>query len=189
MLPELSCMPAPSFVIEDESASDAWRREELLDRVMGPGRKRKSSENLRRGKLASPGLSFIARGGGGDVVGSVRLWDVAVADKPLLLLGPLAVESAAAGKGVGSALMRHAIVRAARMGHAAIVLVGDAPYYQRFGFSAAKTGGLMMPGPVERHRMLGLELVEDYLDNASGLMVARGRSAKRPGLARMPEVA
>ena len=57
--------------------------------------------------------------------------------------------------GIGSALMRHAIAEAARLGHRAILLVGDAPYYARFGFSAEKTGALAMPGPYERHRLPG----------------------------------
>ena len=58
--------------------------------------------------------------------------------------------------------------RRARLGHRAILLVGDAPYYARFGFSAEKTGSLAMPGPYERHRLLALELVEGALDGARG---------------------
>lgn len=179
MSSELTYTPAPCFIIEDEAASDASAREALLDRLMGPGRRRKSSEKLRRGKLASPGLSFIARNSEGKMVGSVRLWDVAVAETPLLLLGPLAVEAAMAGQGVGSALMRHALLQAGEIGHGAIILVGDAPYYQRFGFSAHSTTGLMMPGPVERNRLLGLELREGYLAGLSGLLVATGQRAVR----------
>ena len=75
--------------------------------------------------------------------------------------------------------MRHAITRAKEQGHGAIILVGDAPYYRRFGFSADMTDGLLMPGPVERHRLLGLELAEGHLDNASGLLVATGRRELR----------
>ena len=178
MTSDLMIFSETSFVIEDEAERDVAAREAMLDRAMGPGRRRKSSEKLRRGRLPSPGLAFVARNGAGQVVGSVRLWDVAAGGKSLLLLGPLAVDTAVEGQGVGSALMRHAITRAKDLGHGAIVLVGDAPYYQRFGFSADKTGGLMMPGPVERHRLLGLELVEDCLET-SGLLVATGRRELR----------
>lgn len=178
MTSDLMIFSETSFVIEDEAERDVAAREAMLDRAMGPGRRRKSSEKLRRGRLPSPGLAFVARNGAGQVVGSVRLWDVAAGSKSLLLLGPLAVDTAVEGQGVGSALMRHAITRAKDLGHGAIVLVGDAPYYQRFGFSADKTGGLMMPGPVERHRLLGLELVEDCLET-SGLLVATGRRELR----------
>lgn len=164
--------------IEAELPGDLDQREALLDRAMGLGRKRKSSEKLRRGRLPSGALAFVARADSGSVIGSVRLWDVAVAGRPLLLLGPLAVDPAVAGKGLGSALMRHAIACASELGHGAIVLVGDAPYYARFGFSTAATAMLMMPGPVERHRLLGRELVEGYLDGAAGLLVARGARAR-----------
>lgn len=178
MTSDLMIFSETGFVIEDEAEGDVLAREALLDRAMGPGRRRKSSEKLRRGRLPSPGLAFVARNAAGQVAGSVRLWDVAAGGVPLLLLGPLAVEASSEGMGVGSALMRHAIARAKEQGHGAIVLVGDAPYYQRFGFSSDKTGGLMMPGPVERHRLLGLELVEDYLE-ISGLLVATGRRELR----------
>ena len=69
--------------------------------------------------------------------------------------------------------MRRAIAAARRLGHRAVLLVGDAPYYSRFGFSAEKTGGLRMPGPFERHRLLGLELVPGALDGARGLIARR----------------
>ncbi|TIW44038.1 MAG: N-acetyltransferase, partial [Mesorhizobium sp.] len=72
----------------------------------------------------------------------------------------------------------HAIAEAARLGHAAILLVGDAPYYERFGFSAEKTGALAMPGPYERHRLLALELAEGALAEARGTLRAAGRKLK-----------
>jgi predicted N-acetyltransferase YhbS len=170
------------FVIQAEQSADAAVREVLLDQAMGPMRKRKSSEKLRRGRQPSRDLALIARDGGGRIVGTVRLWDVAAGGKPMLLLGPLAVDPAKAGCGVGSALMRQAINLASRLGHGAIILVGDAPYYQRFGFSAEKTGGLVMPGPVERERLLGLELRDGYLGDVAGLLVATGQlSQKRVG--------
>ena len=181
MTTELMSFTETSFGIDDEAECDVQAREALLDRAMGAGRRRKSSEKLRRGRLPSPGLAFVARNGAGQIVGSVRLWDVAAGGKSLLFLGPLAVEASSEGKGIGSALMRHAIIRAREQGHGAIILVGDAPYYQRFGFSTEKTGGLMMPGPVERHRLLGLELAEGHLDDAAGLLVAKGRHRMRGG--------
>lgn len=165
------------FAIENEIEDDLAAREAMLDCAMGPGRKRKSSEKLRRGMLPSSGLAFVARDSNGTLIGSVRLWDVAAGDWQLLLLGPLAVAPEVAGRGIGSALMRHAIDRATELGHGAIMLVGDAAYYSRFGFSVEKTGGLIMPGPVERSRLLGCELVPGYLDEAAGLLVTNGRLA------------
>ena len=232
---EMPPAASPAFVITAEADADVPVREALLDRAMGPGWTRKSSEKLRRGRRPSEGLAFVARDAAGAVVGTVRLWDVAfdaalpplsgeggrvaagwgevvettpsaspasiaglrvAADracvpaiqagealaprrwrKRALLLGPLAVDPAVKSAGIGSALMRHAIAEAARLGHGAVVLVGDAPYYARFGFSSDMTGGLAMPGPYERHRFLALELVPGWLDRAEGVLKPTGRKA------------
>lgn len=171
---------APAFVMVAETAADVAAREALLDRAMGPKRRKKSSEKLRRGRRPSEGLAFVARDASGGVAGTVRLWDVSLGEggAAALLLGPLAVDPSLKNAGIGSALMRHAIAEAARLGHAAILLVGDAPYYARFGFSADKTGSLAMPGPYERHRLLALELVEGALDGVHGTLKAAGRKLK-----------
>jgi predicted N-acetyltransferase YhbS len=75
------------------------------------------------------------------------------------------------------------VAEAARLGHTAIVLVGDAPYYGRFGFSAEKTGMLAMPGPYEKHRLLALELESGALDGAHGIIRPTGRKIKRARIA------
>lgn len=165
--------------ITAELPTDAAARDALLDRAMGPRWKKKSSHKLRRGRLPSQGLAFVAKDAAGSVLGTVRLWDVTAGEcgPDLLLLGPLAVDPGAKSAGIGSALMRHAIAEASRLGHKAILLVGDAAYYARFGFSAEKTGRLAMPGPYERHRFLALELTEGALDRANGVLRASGRKA------------
>lgn len=176
----------PSIAVIAEQRADVPVREALLDRAMGANRKKKSSEKLRRGRRPSEGLAFVARDGEGVVVGTVRLWDVRLGEngRNALLLGPLAVDPSVNSAGIGSALMRHAIEEARRLGHGAILLVGDAPYYQRFGFSAAKTANLAMPGPFERDRFLALELVEGTLDGAAGVLMAAGRKTKPALVAR-----
>jgi len=175
-----------AIAIVAEQRADVLAREALLDRAMGPGRKRKSSEKLRRGRLPSEGLAFVARDPAGAVVGTVRLWDVTLGDggARALLLGPLAVDPSVKSAGIGSALMRHAVGEAARLGHGSILLVGDAPYYARFGFSADRTGALAMPGPFERHRFLALELAAGALDGASGVLRPAGRPQRAPAMAR-----
>jgi predicted N-acetyltransferase YhbS len=167
------------FSIEQEKALDIYARESLLDRAMGLGRKRKSSEKLRRGRLPAEGLAFAARDAFGNLIGTVRLWNVVTGNGvAALLLGPLAVAPEHKGAGVGSALMRRAVEEAARLEHGAILLVGDAAYYARFGFSAEKTGAMSMPGPFEKARFLGLELKQGALDGAAGTLVASGRKMK-----------
>jgi len=167
-----------------QSPAVAVAREALLDRAMGLNWKRKSSQKLRRGRRPSEGLAFLARNADGVLAGTVRLWDVATGDgRPALLLGPLAVDASMKNAGIGKALMAHAISEARRLGHQAILLVGDAEYYGRFGFSAEKTGALAMPGPYERHRLLALELAPGALDGARGTLKATGRKAKAARIA------
>jgi len=168
------------FAISAETAADIPARDALLDRAMGPNWRKKASEKLRRGRVPSEGLAFVARDLKGDIVGTVRLWDVAAngLHGSALLLGPLAVDPCLKGAGVGSALMRHAIDETEKRGHGAVLLVGDAPYYERFGFSSEKTGNLAMPGPYEKRRFLALELVAGALDGAYGVLKPAGRKMK-----------
>ncbi|MBB5752479.1 GNAT family N-acetyltransferase [Prosthecomicrobium pneumaticum] len=165
-------------LIEAEAPDDWGAREALLDRVMGEGRFLKSSERLREGRLPSPGLALVARdGASGELVGTVRLWDVSAGGRPALMLGPLAVADDRQGEGIGGRLMRVALTRAAGFRHDAVILVGDAPYYARFGFSAAPTRRLQMPGPVDPDRFLALELTKGALDGAAGMLRPTGAIA------------
>src|SRR4051794_13800234 len=169
--------------IRHERRKDVLAREVLLDRVWGDARFAKTAERLREGRLPAEHLSFVAADHG-CVVGTVRLWHVSAGPaRPALLLGPLAVDDAWRGLGIGAALMRRATEAAQELGHKAVLLVGDAPYYARFGYSADKTGALWMPGPYERHRLLGLELKADALDGARGLIGASGQRELKPDLA------
>jgi predicted N-acetyltransferase YhbS len=170
------------IAIRQERKTDAAARELLLDRAYGPARFTKCSARLREDRLPAQGLSFVATEGGA-IVGSVRLWDVSVGSgRRALLLGPLAVSPEHQSKGIGGKLMKQAIATARMRGHGAILLVGDAPYYGRFGFSAEKTASLAMPGAYQQDRLLGLELQAGALDGASGTIGATGRFAPKPGL-------
>jgi predicted N-acetyltransferase YhbS len=110
------------------------------------------------------------------LVGTVRLWHVSAGGVPALVLGPLAVDPACRKLGVGGALMNRALAAAKQRGHGAVILLGDASYYTRFGFSALKTGELSLPGPFERDRLLGLELRDGALDGAWGMIASSGAS-------------
>ena len=162
------------ITIRDEVANDIPAREALLDRCLGERRTAKSSERLREGRLPAQGLALTAERAG-ELLATVRLWHVEANGVPALLLGPLAVDGKHGGKGIGSALMRAAILEAKNRGHGAILLVGDADYYERFGFFAEKARHLVMPGPFERSRFLALELVEGWLGGAAGMIVPSGR--------------
>lgn len=156
------------ITIRHEKSSDASAREALLDLAYGPVRFSKTSELLRAGRRPASGLSFVALDDG-RIAGTVRLWAVSAGgDRPALLLGPLAVRPDSRNRGIGSALMRHALESARRLGHRAVLLVGDAAYYGRFGFSAARTARLWLPGLAEKYRLLGCELVPGALHGARG---------------------
>lgn len=162
------------FVIRQEVAGDIPARETLLDRCFGPQRFMKSSERLREGRVPAYGLAFTIEGAG-ELVGTMRLWNIAVGNGcDALLLGPLAIAPTLQGHGLGRSMLRTAIARAGALGHQAILLVGDALYYGRFGFDGHLTRDLSMPGPVERERFLGLELRAGALDGACGIVTAAG---------------
>ena len=110
------------------------------------------------------------------LIGTLRLWPVSAGGTPALVLGPLAVEDACRKLGIGAALVDHALAAARSRGHRAVILLGDAPYYGRFGFSAQKASRLTLPGPFERDRLLGLELCEGALEDAAGMIVSLGAS-------------
>jgi predicted N-acetyltransferase YhbS len=168
------------FTIRDELPTDFAQREVLLNRAFGLKRFRKTSERLREDRMPAEGLAFTAASGTGRIIGTVRLWDIIAGSAgPSLLLGPLAIDARLRGRGVGKALIRHAINTAKVLGHESILLVGDAPYYAKFGFSPEHTRSLHLPGPVERERFLGLELVSEALDGAEGLISAAGAKALR----------
>lgn len=172
-----STSQAAPYAIRAERTSDVTAREALLDACFGPGRFARTCQRLRDGRLAAEGLAFSAVRKG-RVVGSVRLWHVSAGGAPALMLGPLAVDPACRGLGLGAALTAHALTEAAARGHRAVLLLGDAPYYARFGFSPEKTAELVLPGPFERHRLLGLELVDGALDGAAGMIVATGAAER-----------
>lgn len=148
--------------------------ERLLDVAFGEARWQKTCQRLRDGQVPRADLSLVAldktENGGDALVGTVRLWPVLIGRRRALLLGPLAVDPAWRSQGIGAVLMHEAIARARAAGEPAILLVGDAPYYNRFGFRADLTRDMLLPGPVERDRFLALELVPGALTGARGLV-------------------
>jgi predicted N-acetyltransferase YhbS len=174
---------AAPFAIRSERASDVVAREALLDACFGDNRHARTCQRLRDGRAPAEGLALSALVRG-RLVGTVRLWHVSVGGIPALMLGPLAVEAPSRKFGAGAALMDHALAAAKARGHRAVILLGDTPYYARFGFSGAKTRELSLPGPFERDRLLGLELSEGALDGAWGMIEATGKPEPQAKAAR-----
>ena len=139
--------------------------ERLLDQAFGEARWHKTCQRLRDGQKPVEALSLVALDGDA-LVGTVRLWTVKAGRRRALLLGPLAVDGRARDQGIGAALMEEALRRAEAADEDIVLLVGDAPYYARFGFRADATSGLWLPGPVERGRFLAKALKPSAANDA-----------------------
>ena len=151
--------------------------EALLDRSFGPDRFKKTAYKLREGVPPIPELGFVAiehdELGNEILEGTIRYWPVTIGGTvPALLLGPIAVSERLQGGGLGNKLIRMSLNKAAALGHRAVILVGDAPYYARFGFTRDLTLNMTLPGPVDLDRFLGLELFPRALAGAAGMVTA-----------------
>ena len=145
------------FTLAQETADDWWEVEALFDLAFAPGRTALSSYRLRDEVAPVAPLCRVARDENGTIGGAIRYWPVRVGDHDALLLGPVAVHPIAQGEGLGAALIRDTVARAEEQGFARVLLVGDAPYYARFGFQRLEA--VEMPPPTNPDRVLGLELV------------------------------
>ncbi|HQR88301.1 MAG: GNAT family N-acetyltransferase [Caulobacter sp. 12-67-6] len=162
-----STVSAPALVLETPAMETAVTA--LIDRVFGPGRFAKVSERLREGNHLLGDCSFVAMRGG-QPVGCVRLWPVTIGGAPVAFLGPLAVDPDERSAGLGQTLVEAACEAARAAGWKAVMLVGDAPYFARAGFSASQTAGVVMPGPVDQRRVLVKALVPGGDEGLSGLV-------------------
>ena len=174
---------AVPFVIRAERAADVAAREALLDASFGENRHGRTCQRLRDGRAPAAGLALAAVHEG-KLVGTVRLWHVSAGGRPALVLGPLAVDPACRELGIGAALMQQALAAARARGHAAVILLGDAPYYARFGFLAEKTGALVLPCPFERDRLMAIEFQAGALDGAEGMIVPTGAALPKRRIVR-----
>ena len=161
------------ITIRKEFHRDVEAREALLDQCFGDARFQKAAERLREGRQPAPNLSFVASDRG-RVVGTARLWNVSAGpSRPALLLGPIAVHPDFRCQGLGGALVERSLDEAKRLGHRAVMLVGDAPYYERFGFSAACDRRPVAAGALRREPLPGAR--------------ARARRAVRRARSRQPD--
>ncbi len=177
------------FEIHPERPEDAAQIPDLLDRTFGPDRHRKTVYRLREGIEPEPRLCFSAVDPGGRLLASLRFWPIATGETPAVLLGPLAVEPALQGRGVGRALVHHGLSEVRRLGYGLCVVVGEPAYYGPYGFINAPAAGLILPGPVDPPRFQVLELKPGALERGRGLIGragaadCRGKEKERGGAA------
>jgi predicted N-acetyltransferase YhbS len=162
------------FRLLRERPEDGPEVEWLLDLAFAPGREALSSYRLRQGVAPVSELCRVVRDEYDALAGCIRYWPVRV-DKcggergaPALLLGPVAVHPTRQGEGIGALLMRETLADAAALGWTRVVLVGDLPYYTRFGFSREAARSLEFPPPYNPDRLLGRALAAGAFENCSG---------------------
>lgn len=157
-----------NFEIRPETDGEAAILSQLSAEAFGPGRFARSAYRVREGIPPVAKLSLVGWRDG-RVVGGIRFTAIRIGEEnDALLLGPLVVDPAEAGKGFGRALVEEGLARAKQEGFALVLLVGDMPYYGRFGFAPVRPGQIAMPGPVDPARLLALELVPGALARAQG---------------------
>ena len=144
---------ANSFRIAPEAAADRDEVDALVMAAFGPGRFAKTAERIR--ESARIAAAFTARDNG-RLVGSVRLWSITVDGLDALFLGPIAVAGDARRGGLGADLVGACIGEAQHRSVAGVLLVGDPPYFSRFGFQPAPA--VRLPGPADPHRILWLPI-------------------------------
>ena len=171
-------MTTPTIVLTPEAPEDHWEVEALYDLCFAPGRTALSSYRLRDGVDPIGALCIVARDADGVLAGAVRNWPVRVGGQAAVLLGPIAVHPTRQGEGIAALLMWHCLDVARQAGHARVLLVGDAPYYGRFGFE--RLDGVEMPPPTNPDRVLGFALRDGAWEGVTGPVTSVAEIAKPP---------
>ena len=154
------------YTLAQETAQDWWEVEALYDLCFAPGREALSSYRLRDGIAPIAALCLLARDAEGTLAAAIRYWPVRISGAEALLLGPIAVHPTRQGEGLGGLLMTESLDIARKYNWQRVLLVGDAPYYSRFGFT--RLDGVEMPPPTNPDRVLGLPLAADAWDGITG---------------------
>lgn len=154
------------YKLAPETADDLWEVEALYDTCFAPGRTALSSYRLREGVPSVAGLSMVARDDLGILAGAIRFWPVLVGGHETLLLGPVAVHPTRQGEGLAALLIETSLALAGQQGWDRVMLVGDAPYYGRFGF--VRLDDVLMPPPTNPERVLGRALRAGAWDGITG---------------------
>lgn len=152
--------------MDEETEADWWEVEALYDLCFAPGRTALSSYRLREGVPTIAPLCLLLRDHGGVLAAAIRYWPARVGGRDLLLLGPIAVHPTRQSEGLGGLLISESLSRARGMGWARVLLVGDAPYYRRFGF--VRLESVVMPPPTNPDRVLGLTLRDGAWEGVVG---------------------
>jgi predicted N-acetyltransferase YhbS len=164
-----------TFEIRLETQADEPALSQLSAAAFGPGRFARTAYRVREGVPPVAPLSLTGWLDG-RLVGGIRFTAIRIGSADGgALLGPLVVDPAVTGKGYGKALVGEGLSRAKGEGFGLVLLVGDMPYYGRFGFTHVTPGRITLPGPVDPARLLAVELLPGALEGAAGQVRAHAR--------------
>lgn len=119
-----------------------------------------------------PELDFVAEKDG-RVVGNIMFTRCAVAETSgkrheLTLFGPVSVLPELQGRGIGAALIRHALRAAADAEYRGVAIYGYPDYYKKFGFRNGKEFGISAPDGRYPVALQVLEFADGALKGISG---------------------
>ncbi|MEM9129711.1 MAG: N-acetyltransferase [Pseudomonadota bacterium] len=154
------------FQLHHETQEDWWEIEALYDLCFAPGREALSSYRLREGVAPVSELCLVARDSDQILGGAIRVWPVQVETHKALLIGPIAVHPTRQGEGLGAIMIQNVLDKADASGWPRAMLVGDLPFYKRFGFF--RLTGVAMPPPTNPERVLGVSIEQDAWNGISG---------------------
>jgi len=167
--PDEKTMTADDVTYLPESPAHDPEIEAINAEAFGPGRFVRAAYKIREGGPHERGLSFVAIDGGA-VVASVRMTRIAAGEGRALMLGPLAVKPAYKNIGIGRRLVKIALEAATTAGAAAVILVGDEPYYGPLGFRRIPRGQISMPRAVDLARLLAVEIKPGAVAALTGMV-------------------
>ncbi|WP_348534810.1 N-acetyltransferase [Hyphomicrobium sp. D-2] len=162
-----------SVVDRPMTAADFPVVSRLHAEAFGPGRFARTAYRVREG---TNDLSRYCRVAmlGDRTIAAVGFTPITIGGKPgALLLGPLVVHQDFTDRGHGTRLILQAMDAARADGLELMLLVGDEPYYGRFGYRAVPMGQIRLPGPVNPQRLLAAELQPDALSRFSGAIAGQ----------------
>jgi predicted N-acetyltransferase YhbS len=172
-------MSSGNLEIRHENAGDAPILSQLAAEAFGPGRFARTAYRVREGIAPVAELSLCGVLDG-EVISGIRFTAISIGgEEGGLLLGPLIVAPAMAGRGFGRALIEEGLGRAKSQGFSLVLLVGDMPYYGRFGFKPVPGGSIALPGPVDPARLLYVELVPGAIERAAGPVKGHARQSRQ----------
>lgn len=132
-----------------ERGDDIAKIAEITSAAFGQADESHLVERIRASTFFVPDLSIVAELAG-LAIAHVLLSRIWFRDRngylsDVLALAPVSVAPEYQGRGIGSKLIEHALLRATELGYASVILLGHPNYYPRFGFVPSDRFKIALP--------------------------------------------